>query len=513
MTAVTTTSGVLNGNDLGAVRRFAGIRYAEAPVGDRRFRPPAAYRSSGPVGATTFGPTAWQPASALEVMLGGNQEERSEDCLLLNVWAPSNGIGQAADRPVMVWIHGGGFSTGSGSSPIYDGANLAARGDTVVVTINYRLGPLGFLHLDHLDAGLAGSGNLGLLDQLAALDWVQENISAFGGNPDNVTIFGESAGAMSVASLLAIAGDRGRFHRVIAQSGGVHNLTPTEVAEQTTANVIEAAGAASVDDLMTIDPATLIAAGEKVRGASGNVLDRINGAHELGPNLMVFQPVLDGKVITEPLIDSIRGGAGRSIALLTGVNADEWNLFDPTRKPLPAERLSNRLERLAAKSSEPAAATSALAAAYGLEVDDSGMVDRSVQSSIMTDAVFRMPAVRMLEARAESGAPGHHYQFSWASPVAGGLLGSCHALELPFVFGTIGAKGMSSFVGENPPGALSEQMQDTWLHFARHGTPGNDHDDFASYDAGTRTVYDFGGANGAVEHPNAERTNVWSGLL
>ncbi|MEZ5229532.1 MAG: carboxylesterase family protein, partial [Acidimicrobiales bacterium] len=198
---------------------------------------------------------------------------RSEDCLHLNVWAPAGAIGQDATRPVMVWIHGGGFSTGSGSSPIYDGASLAARGDTVVVSINYRLGPLGFLHLDHLDPELAGSGNLGLLDQLAALDWVQENIAAFGGDAGNVTIFGESAGGMSVSSLLAIAGDSGRFHRVIAQSGAVHNLTTSDVAAETAARVMEAAGVDSLDELMAIDPAALIAAGERVRGAGGNVLD------------------------------------------------------------------------------------------------------------------------------------------------------------------------------------------------------------------------------------------------
>ncbi len=511
MFEVTTKSGVLSGTDLGAVQRYAGVRFAEAPSGDRRFRPPTAHVGSGPVDATAFGPTAWQPASALEVMLGGRQEERSEDCLRLNVWAPSKGIGQKADRPVMVWIHGGGFSTGSGSSPIYDGAALAERGDTVVVSINYRLGPLGFLHLDHLVSDLAGTGNLGLLDQLAALEWVQENIAAFGGDPGNVTIFGESAGAMSVATLLAIAGDRDLFHRVIAQSGALHNLTPTAVAERTTASVMEAAGIDSLDDLMAADPASLIAAGETVRAAGGNVLDRINGAHELGPNLMAFQPVLDGHVISEPLIDSIRSGVGRTVALLAGANADEWNLFDPTRKPLPAERLAGRLDRLAASAAEPKAATSKLAAAYTVEVDGDGLVDRSVQSSLMTDAVFRMPAVRMLEARAESGSPGHHYHFAWGSPVAGGILGSCHALELPFVFGTIAAKGMSSFVGDDPPVELSERMQDTWLHFARYGTPASD--GFPAYDHESRSVYEFGGADGLVEHPRAERTTAWSDLL
>ncbi len=510
MPEVTTTGGVATGVDLGAVSRFAGIRYADAPTGDLRFRPPVAHRSGGAVDATSFGPTAWQPASALEVMLGGKQEARDEDCLRLNVWTPGT---TGAGRPVMVWIHGGGFMTGSGSSPIYDGASLAARGDVVVVSINYRLGPLGFLHLGHLDSSFAGAGNLGLLDQIAALEWVQENIGAFGGDAGNVTIFGESAGAMSVATLLAAAGDRGLFHRVIAQSGAVHNATPASVAEQTTAKVMDAAGVEDIAGLVALDPVALIAAGEKVRGAGGNVLDRIDGAHELGPNLMAFQPIIDGSLISAAPLDSIRSGVGRSVALLTGTNADEWRLFDPSRKPLPAARFTTRLERLAAAAPSPEHTSAALAAAYEAEVDAEEMVSRSSQSALMTDAAFRMPAVRMLEARAESGAPGYHYHFSWASPVAGGILGSCHALELPFVFGTIGASGMNSFVGDEPPVGLSERMQDTWLHFARHGVPSSDESSFPSYDTVNRAVYDFGTNDELAEHPYRDRTDAWSDII
>ncbi len=505
MTQTITTSGTLTGTDLGSVHCFAGIRYAQAPVGDLRFRAPIAHRANGPVDATAFGPTALQPASALEVMLGGKQEDRSEDCLRLNVWTPSPDRGR---RPVMVWIHGGGFMTGSGSSPIYDGQALARRGDVVVVTINYRLGPLGFLALDRLDADFAGSGNNGLLDQLAALEWVQENIEAFGGDPGNVTIFGESAGAMSVATLVAIAGDGRLFQRAIPQSGAAHNASTLEGAAQVTSAVLEAAGLDSIEGLRSIDGAALIAAAEQVRSASGNVLDRIRGAGEAGPSLMAFQPVSDGVVIDGSPLELIRSGAGAAIDLLTGANADEWNLFDPTRKPIGVERLTARLERLAGDAEK----AGALAAAYDVVVDDDGNVARSSQQKLMTDLVFRMPAVRLLEAKAAGGRPGHHYHFSWPSPVGGGILGSCHALELPFVFGTLGIRGMASFVGDEAPTELSERMQDTWLHFARHGTPDGD-GAFPAYDTATRTVHDFHEADTVVEHPLSARTEVWDGLL
>ncbi len=505
MTQTITTSGTLTGLDLGPVRRFTGIRYAEAPVGELRFRAPVAHRASGPVDTTAFGPTALQPASALEVMLGGKQEARSEDCLRLNVWTPAVDRGR---RPVMVWIHGGGFMTGSGSSPIYDGRTLAQRGDVVVVTINYRLGPLGFLSLDRIDADLAGSGNNGLRDQLAALEWVQENIGAFGGDPGNVTIFGESAGAMSVATLVAIAGDGRLFQRAISQSGAAHNASTLDGASQITSAVLETAGVDSIDALRSIDGAALVAAAEQVRSASGNVLDRINAAREAGPELMAFQPVADGVVIDGSPLERIRAGAGAGVDLLVGANADEWNLFDPTRKPVGADRLTARLERLAGDAEK----AGALAAAYEVVVDDDGNVARSSQQKLMTDLVFRVPAVRLLEAKAAGGRPGHHYHFSWPSPVAGGILGSCHALELPFVFGTLGIRGMTSFVGDAPPTPLSDRMQDTWLHFARHGTP-DEHGAFPAYEAATRTVHDFHEADTLVEHPMSERTEVWDGLI
>lgn len=504
MTSVITTSGTVTGLDLGRIHRFAGIRYADAPTGDHRFRAPRPHRFAGSVDATRFGPTAPQPPSALETMLGGATEERSEDCLRLNVWTPS---AQGPKRPVMVWIHGGAFMTGSGSSPLYDGSALCDLGDVVVVTLNYRLGPLGFLYLDDLDAGLAGSGNNGILDQQVALDWVAENIEAFGGDPQNVTIFGESAGAMSVITHVSLDHAEQRFHRAIAQSGGGHNAIPVALARSSTHRIMDAARVDDVAGLRRLDAAVLIAAAEQVGAQQAMVLDRIGSAREVGGHSMLFQPVIDGVVLDAAPVDRIGRGAGADIGVFIGVNADEWHLFDPSRKPIPVERLRGRLDRLAGGDGAE------LAAAYRADVDADATVPRTVQSAVMTDVMFRLPAIRLLEARAAIGRPGYHYQFSWPSPVAGGILGSCHALEIPFVFGTHDVTGISGFIGEHPPRELSKRMQQIWLHFARHGEPHPVADRFEPYTPERRMVYDFHTTDTVLVDPLSVRTQVWSGLL
>ncbi|MEZ5342974.1 MAG: carboxylesterase family protein [Acidimicrobiales bacterium] len=398
-----------------------------------------------------------QNSSSLDAMFRGQPEPRSEDCLYLNVWSPPPTSAGSARRPVMVWIHGGAFVTGSGSHPLYHGDKLATRGDVVVVTINYRLGAFGFAHLGDHDPAYEGSANNGLRDQVAALEWVQANIEHFGGDPDNVTIFGESAGAMSVTALVAAASDRGLFHRAIAQSGAGHNAKGREAAAAVTNRLLERCGVATVSELAVVDAQRLVDA-EAELSQVGSVIDRVQSRRDLSETSMPFQPVVDGDFLTARPIDLVAAGAGAHIDLLAGTNADEYLLFTfMDTRPRTRDEFVARLGRV------------------GL---DESVVDRYADGSdnykaatdrLMTELVFRGPADELL---ASHGGRAFDYEFTFASAAAGGALGSCHALELPFVFGHVEHPGVRAFVGGDAPAGLSASMQTAWLSFAHTGDPG-----------------------------------------
>ena len=299
MTAIAQTAqGKLEGQIEDGLSVFRGVRFAQAPLGQLRFRAPQPAESwQGVRSAAEFGPIAPQiPNQALDALIGGDAQEQDEDCLYLNVWTPGLDGGE---RPVMVWIHGGGFTIGSGSEGYYSGAHLAARGDAVVVTINYRLGALGFLHLPAL-----GETNFGMRDQVQALRWVQQNIAAFGGDPGNVTIFGESAGGMSVGSLMGSPEAAGLFHKAIPQSGAAHHSITLERAEEVGRQFADALG---------VDPGD--AAG--LRGAPAGKLLEASAAVEAATMAaiaegampdMSFQPVVDGEFLETSAIEAVRGG-------------------------------------------------------------------------------------------------------------------------------------------------------------------------------------------------------------
>ena len=250
MTTVSTTAGQVRGAPHGAGLRFAGIPFAGSTGGDGRWRPPTPVEPwDGVRDATGFGAIAPQNPDMMLAFLGLEPEAMGEECLHLNVFTPA---ADDAARPVMVWIHGGAFFMGSGSSPMYDGVSLVERGDIVLVTINYRLGAFGFMELGWLDDELAGSANCGLLDQVAALEWVRDNIAVFGGDPGNVTIFGESAGSMSVTSLLAMDAAKGLFHKAIAQSGAAQTIATPDQAERSGRAFVEACGVTTADELQAL---------------------------------------------------------------------------------------------------------------------------------------------------------------------------------------------------------------------------------------------------------------------
>src|SRR5436190_9258081 len=332
MTIAATRSGKVEGIERDGVLVFRGIPFAAPPLGPRRFRPPVREDAwDGVRDATRFSPEIAQAELPIARVLGSAGGESNEDGLYLNVWTPAC---DDAARPVMVWIHGGAYVFGSGAVPWYDGTHFAQHGDVVVVTINYRLGPLGFLHLaDEFGAALAGSGNAGILDQVAALEWVRESIAAFGGNPDDVTIFGESAGANSVATLLALPAARGLFAKAIAQSGAgawvAERERAAEIARLTLDKLpvrphdIEALQAVPVEQLLEAQPGAAVS----VRGSGA---------------ALAWQPVVDGDVLPQAPLDAVRAGHASGIHLLTGTNQHEVTLFqvlDPSLAELDDGRI------------------------------------------------------------------------------------------------------------------------------------------------------------------------------
>jgi para-nitrobenzyl esterase len=482
---VETASGRVEGSREGEVLVFRGIPYARAPQGALRLRaplPPVPW--TGVREARAFGPAAPQTPGRLAALLGNPTETFAEDCLFLNVWTPA---ADAARRPVLVWLHGGAFQTGSGSQPVYRGARLAQRGDAVVVTVNYRLGALGFLHLPALAGEEGGAtSNFGLLDQLAALAWVRENIAAFGGDPENVTLFGESAGAMSVGTLLGTPRARGLFSRAILQSGAASNVYDREDALRVAETFMKELGLAA-SDLEGLRAQPL----EAVLAAQDRAVAQLLGVVPQLP----FQPVVDGDVLPRPPLAAIEDGLARDVSVLIGTNLEEQKLYSPTdpkAQSLDEEGLLRRCRR-ALPAPGPDGRPRGEHAVRRYRTAREGRYDvspRELWFAIETDRWFRIPATRLAEQQAAHQPATYAYLFTWKSPALGGMLGSCHALEIPFVFGCVDDRLVQRFVGDHPAAAgISRRMQDAWLAFARTGDPGHPElGEWPRYDAARRAT-------------------------
>ncbi len=471
---VETATGRLRGERSPALSIFRGVPFAAPPVGRLRLRPPA------PVApwvetrdALVFGPVAPQLPSMLDAMFGGERPEQSEDCLTANVWTPACDSG---NRPVMVWIHGGAFTTGAGSIGWYDGSAFATNGDVVVVNFNYRLGALGFLYLDDL-AGerFAGSGNLGLLDQIAALEWVRDNISSFGGDPGNVTIFGESAGGAAVVALMTAPSARGLFHRAIAQSASFTQLRSRQRAAEAAAEVLAELGV-TIDGLADVPVDALVEATGRIEGTGAD-------------GFSAFGPTPDGAVLAERYDVALAGGASSTVPLILGTNRDEMHLFtafSPASQAMTESELLGHARRILGDDAESVVA--------GYHAANPEATPGRVASSIATDHSFRIPAVRVGESRAQLGAPTWMYLFRWQSPAFGGVFGACHGLEIPFVFANLHQPGAELITGDSPEaGPLSAELHRRWLAFGRDGSV-----EWPTYDIDQRPTMVFD-AQGAVE--------------
>ncbi|MFU8817764.1 MAG: carboxylesterase/lipase family protein [Pseudomonadales bacterium] len=489
MTIAETTAGPVQGRHKDGVLLFAGIPYAAPPTGANRFRaaqPLEPWREVRP--ANRFGPAA--PQTPTGGLTASTAVRWDEDCLSLNVTTPAL---DDARRPVLFWIHGGGFRTGQGAIPWYNGARFARRGDLVVVSINYRLGALGFTDLSMFGDDYATSGANGLLDQITALRWVRDNISRFGGDPDRVTIAGESAGAFSVCTLLASPLASGLFRSAIAQSGGAHHTLPPAAGRMVTQRLLDSLAVDSVEALQGVGVEALLEAQNQVSAEIGDGAATIDA---YGVAVAPFYPAEGNPVIPGNPLQAIAAGAGRDVPLLTGSNRDETTLWGYGE--VDDERLARVATRYGASATLDVYRRNRPASNAG-----------EILTALTTDHMFRIPAVRLLEARIAAGAaPSWMYWFCWASRAFEGRLGSTHALEIPFVFDTLDKPGVDVFIGPGErPDDLARVMHQAWIDFIRDADPG-----WAPYDLQRRFTMKYDTVSEVVMDPDGDEREAWSGL-
>lgn len=465
---VSTESGRVRGRWENELAVFRGIPFAQPPVGSARFAAPRpAPDWDGVREAIAFGPPAPQETS-FAGRTGTLEVPISTDWLTLNVWTPDPG--PAARRPVFVWVYGGAYKLGFAGSPGHDLHRLARDGDLVAVTFNYRVGIEGFAQLDSAPA------NRGLLDQVAALEWVRDNIAAFGGDPDRITICGESAGAGAIAALLAMPRAAGLFRRAIMQSmPGTYFSTAlaADIATEIAATVGRRPTAA---DLSDVDPWDLPAAGATMSATALRHADRWG---PVAHTITQFAPVVDGEVLPTTPWQALAAGRARDVELIVGHNRDECRLFITLAGQFGAIDDEQAAQALRAYAPWPDAERTYRAAYPDASA---GELFEIVQS----DWLFRMPALHLAEAQYSGGGRAHMYVLTWPAPGSAGRLGACHGLDGPLLTGNFGAQLGPMLLGEQPaPEAhtLSAYLRATWTGFAATGDPG-----WPAYDPQQRLV-------------------------
>jgi len=477
-----TKQGQVEGKIKNDVLLFAGIPYAAPPTGERRFKAPIAHEPWSDVrSATRFGKPA--PQVATGGMTNSVPVAWDEDCLTLNVQTPAVDDG---NRPVLFWIHGGAFRTGQGAIPWYDGTQFVRNGNMVVVSINYRLGALGFTDLSRFGPEYETSGVNGLLDQIFALQWVKDNIRSFGGDPDNVTIAGESAGAFSVCSLLASPLSLGLFKRAISQSGSAQHALSNEAANLVTDALLEASHCASVEELQALSVDELLKYQELMDGQFLN-------SPELN-HVSPFYPATGNSVLPVIPLESIKNGTGADVDLLIGTNKDESSLF--IMKSVSEEKYQRDAKRFSAGA--------ALVETYDRNCPGTTPTERAIQMG--TDFTFRIPSLRICEARESQHANSWMYRFDWES--RSGSLKATHALEVPFTFDNLGKSGVGIFLGPGDiPQGVADVMHQSWINFIVDGDPG-----WPKYSIDSRINMKFDTESGPVADPDAGIRDVWEGI-
>jgi para-nitrobenzyl esterase len=481
---VSVAQGRLRGRQDGDVVAFLGVPYAAPPFGANRLRPPAPPPHwDGVRDATEFGPTVPKADYvAMYTPLFPEVTIPGDDCLNLNIWTPAAG---SPGLPVLVWIHGGAFTNGSNSVPEYDGSAFARDG-VVTVAINYRLAAEGFLYTGEDFA------NLGLLDQVAALEWVRDNIAAFGGDPRRVTVAGESAGAWSVNTLLAMPRATGLFTQAISQSGGAHHYLRPEQGLLVARELAALLGVAPARAAFAALPPDRIAL------ACRELITEIQTAPDpakwgtLALSQQPYAPTVDGDVLPWPTLRAIADGHGSDIPLLIGTTADEARLI------LIASGVIDQIDD---------AALAQAAAGYGLPPEAVAVYRANrpqgspgdVLSAIVSDWYFRIPSIRVAESR---GARTWMYRFDWASPV----LGAGHGVDIPFAFDTLTSPGLAPRLGDDPPQAVADAFHAIWVEFISKGEPGWD-----PYDTVSRTTALISSRVRTASDPRGGERAAWEG--
>jgi para-nitrobenzyl esterase len=512
---VETASGKVRGRSVAGIHSFLGVRYGASTEGGNRFMPPKTPQPwTGIQDALSYGNTAPQSnpaqpgAENLRGELGqllrstdGPRPPESEDCLFLNVWTP--GVNDNGKRPVMFWLHGGGFATGSDSSALFIGANLARRGDVVVVGINHRLGALGFTHLGDLGGErFVHSGNVGMLDAVAAMEWVRDNIERFGGDPDRVMIFGESGGGQKVSMLLGSPPAKGLFHRAVIESGpGVKMMErdrATEIARMLLAEV--SLDAKRVAQLQSLPMEKILAAQFAVSAKLRNFPGIIDG----------FAPVLDPTVLPAhpfyPHASQISG----NVPVIIGNNRTEMTLFaDPAAFSVDETGMKTRVKGILGDRAEEVIEVYRRANPHASPSD--------LFLLIWTDDPTTIFSNNIAERRAALGkAPTYRYRFDWETPALGGRLKSPHTLEIPFVFdNTQLAPGLTG--GASPEAvALAARVSEAWIAFATRGDPNSKKSGlppWPAYDSERRRTMLFSNESKVVDDPSGEERKIMDRIL
>ncbi len=460
---VRTQFGPIRGSLDQTIAVFKGVPYGAPTGGSNRFKPardPVPWRDVRDT--TTYGPAAPQPRTPL---FGGGTT--SEDCLRLNVWTP--GLDSRAKRPVMLWLHGGGFSSLSGSSPAYDGTALCQRGDVVVLTLNHRLNVFGFLHLaELLGPEWASSGNEGMRDIVHALKWVRRNIRRFGGDPNNVTLFGESGGGRKVATLMGMPAATGLFHKAIIQSGpGIH-LQPADKATDVAAALLAELGVTPVAIkanpavLQSKSPEAILAAYGKVDSGFDNNARSKGRFEQRG-----FVPTVGTQDLPHYAFDPVASEYSQNVPLLIGTNRHEMALFF-ARDPKIANRTLTEAELAARVAGIVGPAKDRVLDVYATAYPTTSPAER--WTLMITDRTYRADSITLAQRKAKQGPATYMYYFTWESRTTPSMQAH-HALEIPFVFENLDKNPWSGTSAEAQ--ALAVKMSESWLAFAKTGNPNN----------------------------------------